>query len=312
MYYLGCTSDKIWNYASLVQHLVKMQDNDLVIKLEPEAICLHNLGLYDLIDSFQFRSVTIHTNNPLEQHPSYDIVHNPVDIWTHNRPTFDVTKHHTWNKSKRFMCLYGRPTAGRLGVGSYVSANYAEQAHIHYSFPVVNNEHNVELDKLLTYREASVADVAPLLAKMPIALESTERYTAYKGYDYNDPLTSYYQDIFVDLVVESHVVGNTFFPTEKIFRPMWLKKPFITFASQDFNEYLVQMGFRTFWEHWDESYDGYETRDRFTRVLALIDTIANKSVQELEDMYNSMQDVLDHNYNVLATKSYKTNITKVI
>jgi hypothetical protein len=312
MYHLGCTSDKIWDYAGLVQHLVKMQDNDLVIKLEPEAICLHHLGLYNLIDSFQFRSVTIHTNNPLEQHPSYNIVHNPVDIWTHNRPTFDVTTHHTWNKSKRFMCLYGRPTAGRLGVGSYVSANYAEHAHIHYSFPVSNNEHNVEIDKLLTYRIESVADVAPLLAKMPITLESTERYTAYKGYDYNDPLTNYYQDIFVDLVVESHVAGNTFFPTEKIFRPMWLKKPFITFASQDFNEYLVQMGFRTFWEYWDESYDGYETRNRFTRVLALIDTIANKSVQELEDMYNSMQDVLDHNYNVLATKSYKTDITKVI
>jgi hypothetical protein len=313
MYHLGCTSDKIWDYTGLVQHLVETQDKDLSILIEPEAICLNNLGLYDILDSFSFRSVSIYTYNPLEQHPTYTINYSPLDFWITNRdPNISLDDLHKWSGKKKFMCLYGRPTAGRLGVGSYVKQHYQDDAHIHYSFPVVDNEYNFELDKLLSYRVESIGEVGEVLPLMPLILEPTDWYTAFNGYDYADPLTSYYKDIFVDLVVESHVAGKTFFPTEKIFRPMWLKKPFITFASQDFNEYLIQMGFKTFWEYWDEGYDGFEGKDRFNMILSLIDTIASKSTQELQQMYNSMQDVLDHNYNVLLNKSYNTDITEVV
>lgn len=311
MYYLGCTSDKIWDYPGLVQHLSKMQDKDLIIKLEPEAICLHNLGLYDLIDSFQFRSVTIYTNNPLEKHTRYTIVHDPVDLWTCNRPTVDITEYHIWNKSKLFMCLYGRPTAGRLGIGSYIAAHYPNHAHIHYSFPVDGREYEFELDKLLEYRVDSIAEASKLLPAMPIKLESTERYSAFNGYDYKDSLTRYYQDILIDLVVESHVAGKTFFPTEKTFRAMWLKKPFIIFASKDYLCYLRQMGFRTFHDFWDEEYDGYEGRDRLRLILELIDKIAGMDKGTLEDMYLSMQYTLDHNYNLLKSNSLTTEIVEV-
>ena len=84
------------------------------------------------------------------------------------------------------------------------------------------------------------------------------------------------------------------------------------FASKDYLCYLRQMGFRTFSDFWDEDYDGYEGRDRFNKILDLIDTIAGKSYNELEEMYWAMTYTLDYNYNVLKNRNWTTNITEVI
>ena len=71
------------------------------------------------------------------------------------------------------------------------------------------------------------------------------------------------------------------------------------------------MGFKTFYEFWDEDYDGFETKDRYLKILKLIDYIANKSIEELHLMYQSMQDILNYNYNLLTTKQFIKNIKYV-
>jgi len=116
----------------------------------------------------------------------------------------------------------------------------------------------------------------------------------------------------VDIVVESHVAGKTFFPTEKTIRPMLLKKPFIIFGSANYLDYLRQMGFRTFADFWDEDYDGYEAADRLLKIQSLINLLASKSINELEKMYWDMQYTLDHNYNLLMTQSYHKQIKEII
>jgi hypothetical protein len=94
---------------------------------------------------------------------------------------------------------------------------------------------------------------------------------------------------------------------------MWLKKPFITFASKDYLCYLRQLGFRTFNDFWDEEYDGYEGRERYVRILKLVDTLAKKSKSELNDLYWAMKYTLDYNYDLLQTQSYNiNNIEKII
>ena len=96
---------------------------------------------------------------------------------------------------------------------------------------------------------------------------------------------------------------------------MWLKKPFIIFASRDYLCYLRQMGFKTFQtptlDFWSEDYDGYEGRERYIRILSLVDELAKKSKKELEEMFQAMQPILDHNYNLLVNQNYKTQITYI-
>jgi hypothetical protein len=308
---IGCTSDKIWNYNDLLNFLIANQHNSINLNIEPEAICLENIGLYNLLDKFNFKQVNINTWNPLEKHLKYNIIHMGNNFWFKKIEKINPTLH-TWNQKKIFYCLFGRPTASRLGLAGYLFNQYPTVSHIHFSATTDNNNlMHFELDKLLEYRISSIQEAGSLLNKLPLLLSSSDRYTKCNGYDYQDPLTDLYQDILVDVLSESHVAGNTFFPTEKTIRPMLLKKSFIIFGSQNYLDYLHQMGFRTFSDFWSEDYDGYEGTDRFVKILELIDTLAKKSINELQEIYCNMQYTLDHNYNLLLTQNYNTNITLI-
>jgi hypothetical protein len=310
------TSDKIWNHNNLLSFLIANQHGHIEIDIEPEAICLENLGVYKLLDKFSFEQVNIKTWNPLETHPVYHVLYKGHNFWFNGIEKINPELH-TWNQRKLFYCLFGRPTASRLGLASYLYNNYKNQSCLHFSATTIKDELiQIELDKLLSYDINSIESAGILIKQLPLLLSSPDNYTKYNGYVYTDPLTDLYQDILIDIVVESHVLGNTFFPTEKTIRPMLLKKPFIVFGSKDYLDYLHQMGFKTFQtptsDFWSEDYDGYEGRERYIRILALIDKLAKKSKEELQDLYQAMQPILDHNYNLLQTQSYNTTITKII
>jgi len=308
---VGCTSDKIWNSDELLNFLIVNQHDSIELNIEPEAICLENLGLYKLLDKFKFKQVDINTWNPLECHTDYNILYKGNNPWFKKIETIDPNLHR-WNKNKIFYCLFGRPTASRLGLGAYLINHYPHISHLHFSAAINDDELvHYELDKLLNYRIASIAEAGALITKLPLLLSPSTLYTKYNGYEYTDPLTDLYQDIFIDVLSESHAAGTTFFPTEKTIRPMWLKKPFIVFGSKNYLDYLHQMGFRTFNDFWSEEYDGFEGKDRFNKILQLIDSIAVKSTNELEKMYWDMQYTLDYNYNLLMTQTYKKEITYI-
>ena len=305
---VSATSDKIWNYLELIEFLSANQNKKIQIDIVPEAICLHNLGLYQILDCFTFQQVNISTWNPLEQHDTYNIVHYEKNFWFNQLNSVDKDLHQ-WNLNKKFLILYGRPTANRLGIAAHMLKNYANDTNLHFSWPTdCDGVLTFELDKLLTYDKNSIESAGKLIKQMPCAISSTAGYNK-THYDYSDPLTKFYQDVLIDIVSESHVAGNTFFPTEKTIRPMLLKKPFVIFGSKDYLAYLRQMGFRTFADFWDEDYDGYQGKERYLRIIKLIDHIAGLSQEQLEAMYWDMQYTLDHNYDLLADKKYKTNIT---
>ena len=92
---------------------------------------------------------------------------------------------------------------------------------------------------------------------------------------------------------------------------MLLKKPFIIFGSKDYLAYLRQMGFRTFSDFWDEDYDGHEGKERFIRIVKLLDQLANKNNSELEQMYLDMTYSLDYNYNLLKEQTYSTQLERL-
>lgn len=310
MFNLGCTSDKIWNLTEFIEYLANNQNKSIDITVFPEAVCLKTLGVYRLLDAFKFENVTIRTYNPFEKNNKYNIVFQS-NFWFKKQEIVD-TNLHNWNFKKKFFCFYHRPTASRLGLAGYLFTNYKESSLIHFSAELdPDNQIQFELDKLLSYRTASIQEAGSLINQLPMLLSSSDRYTYNQGYYFDDPLTNFYQDILIDVVVESHVMGDTFFPTEKTTRPMWLKKPFIIFGSKNYLDYLHQMGFRTFADFWDESYDGFEGPDRFNRIIKLLDYLASKSIDELEKMYLDMTYTLDYNYNLLKEQSYSNQLEQL-
>lgn len=307
MFVVQCTNDKIWNQVELIQFLNANQNKSIVLTINPEAISLHNLKLYDLLDCFEFSKVTIVTQNLLEQHDVYNI----IPRW--NNPFLseivpNVQDKWHWTQQKRFLTLYGRPTANRLGIASHLFENYRDSSHLHFSACVDSDSLRFyELDKLLEYDMNSIKNVSNMLPYMPLTQGSIQGYDP-RCYHFDDSLTYLYKDILIDIVSESHVLGTTFFPTEKTTRPMWCKKPFVVFGSCNYLEYLRQLGFKTFYEFWNEDYDGYEAADRLKMTYQLIDQLASASIAELNSMYQHMQPILEHNYSLLVNQTYNKNI----
>ena len=324
LFTVHCNNDRIWNLTEFVGFLAQHQHRDIVIDVNPEAPDLEKLGVFDLVKNFQFASVEITTQNPFETHDVYHVDIDTKNIFLSHKLNIDA-EIQQWNGKKVFLTLFGRPTAGRLAIAAHLLENHPAQSHIHFnSLPNDDNIELFEFDKLAQYDKSLLGSVSALVQHLPLTIVPTE-YTnfiqenkelfkdirSWTDKIINNPLTRCYQDILVDCVSETHVLGRTFFPTEKTARPIWCKKPFIVFGSRDYLLYLRQMGFQTFQDFWDEDYDGYEGRDRLTRIINLIDWLSSQSQDTLKNMYQRMQPVLEHNYNLLSTQTYTTTVREV-
>lgn len=113
----------------------------------------------------------------------------------------------------------------------------------------------------------------------------------------------FYSDIFCDIVTETKYnqqLGNI---SEKTLRPIWFQKPFILVAPPLCLEYLRELGFKTFSDYWDESYDlETNSQQRLIKIFKTMETLNDKPIRELVQLYNDMQPILMHNYNLLLNK----------
>jgi hypothetical protein len=97
--------------------------------------------------------------------------------------------------------------------------------------------------------------------------------------------------------------------TEKIFKPIVAKRPFILAAAPGNLAYLKSYGFQTFDRWIDESYDAIQDpADRMTAIVDQVDRLCQLSPAELASMYQEMTDVLEHNFNWLYGGGFKALI----
>lgn len=112
-----------------------------------------------------------------------------------------------------------------------------------------------------------------------------------------------------------HVVTETCFwdkrthLTEKIFKPIVAKQPFVLLGCANNLTYLKSYGFKTFNNWWDESYDQCENPiDRLQQVVAIIKEICSMDYNELQSMLQGMKYILDHNYELFYSKDFVKHI----
>lgn len=108
----------------------------------------------------------------------------------------------------------------------------------------------------------------------------------------------WYNRTYFSLVVET-MPDWDLFVSEKIFKPIAFKHPFIVMGSQYTLKYLKSLGFRTFGHIIDESYDEIENFvDRMFAVIKIVNQLHQdyKSGMKLFDDPIS-QEVIEHNFN---------------
>lgn len=116
-----------------------------------------------------------------------------------------------------------------------------------------------------------------------------------------DSLGSFYKDSFCSIVTESRFAQPTANVSEKTLMPMHFRRPFIIIGPPRTIKYLKELGFKTFHEHWDESYDEVEQHDtRLLKIFELIDNIYSMSDEDVHKMYCEMLPILNYNENKIV------------
>ena len=114
-------------------------------------------------------------------------------------------------------------------------------------------------------------------------------------------LLRYYDQFDVELVAETFVRGNTFFPTEKTVRAIIGKKPMVVYGPRNYLKHLRDLGFKTWGSIWDESYDHYEGIERWKLMQKVIDQIHFWGDWEWEPRLEQAQGIADYNFNHFIT-----------
>jgi len=122
---------------------------------------------------------------------------------------------------------------------------------------------------------------------------------------------SYMIDSFLHVVTETCFWEEKTHLTEKIFKPIVAKQPFVLLGCANNLEYLRSYGFKTFDQFWDESYDTIEDpMHRLQAVVNIVENICAMSLNELYILQQKMSEILEHNYNWFYNQEFIDNCWK--
>lgn len=122
--------------------------------------------------------------------------------------------------------------------------------------------------------------------------------------------TEIYNQTVYSLVCESQCDNGFSFFTEKIIKPMLARRIFLVVSGQHYLKNLRRLGFKTFEDIFDESYDEIlRMEDRIKTVVNLVNYINQQNAQ---DLYNQAQTILDHNYDLVMNTDWQNTMCKAI
>lgn len=119
------------------------------------------------------------------------------------------------------------------------------------------------------------------------------------------------QESFVYVATETVFHYPCAFVSEKSFKGITAKRPFILVAPDRTLTYLKELGFKTFDKFWDESYDLESNPElRLIKIVDVINTISTYSINELTTLLIDMESIIEHNFNFYKTSLFNNELAK--
>jgi hypothetical protein len=110
-----------------------------------------------------------------------------------------------------------------------------------------------------------------------------------------------YENSWISVVAESQHSNDFFFPTEKTGKALFGKRPFIILSGQHYLRTLRSLGFRTFGNVIDESYD--EIEDCAERTQAAFASFTKLMRSDQNIVRAQLSEILEHNHALLCNKN---------
>ena len=98
-----------------------------------------------------------------------------------------------------------------------------------------------------------------------------------------------------EITFETMTRGITFTPSEKTIRTIVAQKPMVVYAPKNFLQQMRLLGFKTFDNLWDESYDQLEGPERYQKIINIVQQVAGMPVNQQLELYQKSRQICSHN-----------------
>jgi len=103
------------------------------------------------------------------------------------------------------------------------------------------------------------------------------------------------------------------FLTEKIFKSVYYKHPFILISTPGSLNFFKSLGYKTFGEFINEDYDNEcDDYKRIIMILHEVERLSKLNNDQLKEFIEYAQSICEYNYQHLANKNYKNNFIKLL
>jgi len=148
-------------------------------------------------------------------------------------------------------------------------------------------------------------DVAHAESLLPLHVDSVD-LSKYPVETNPKDVEYYYNDSLIHLVTETHFFERKIHISEKTYKPITYHHPFIIIGAAGTLAELKRMGFKTFSDFWDESYDScHDHATRMKMVMDLVESIAKWSPEQKLKFSHDVADIVNHNYTHMLTMPNK-------
>lgn len=214
-------------------------------------------------------------------------------------------------KYKKFICLNRRWRLHRPFLVAMLSY-YGLLKHGYVSLGKCekNSNWNISIQQILNYHKKY-----PFEETLKIVEENKESfneipdlYLDTNDLDINRPniddsIKVFFQTSYFSVVTETLFFSNTQFLSEKIFKPIAMKHPFILVGTPNLLSHIILLGYKTFHPYINEEYD--KETNHCKRMKLIVDEI--KRLSELSDsdwqyLNQKLQPIIDYNFSLLKSK----------
>ena len=222
-------------------------------------------------------------------------------------------------KTKKFTSLNGVPRLFRVMLtGQLLKHNLIEQSH--YTFWL--NQKGTVSDLSPTYIDMAKKQF-PNIAKESVDIMNQHKdsfpmylYTPVIGqYSQQDVFlynTSYFSLVAETVFAENKGLGDDIFYdcydfSEKLFRPIKFKHPFILAARPYSLKVLKEYGYKTFHPYINETYDTIENdEDRLLAIVEEVKRLCRFTDDQWFNWQKNIKDIVEHNFHVLTNIGIKS------
>lgn len=226
------------------------------------------------------------------------------------------------------LCILGTPRSHRIKLGQYFNIHKFDTVQytynnssapmlspLNYRVNVIINQQTSKLANLgLIYTfphrtNQGWADIPKnaeleFLADQPVPASFQNTNIPGSGIEF-------YNRYAVDIIVETNFDYPYVFISEKTLRTILAKTSFVMFGAHGTLSYLKSIGFETFGDIWDESYDAIEDpQDRFIACTKIVKEIAEWPLETAQEVCCTLEDRLERNQKTLL--SYIDNTFKPV